>query len=44
MNLTLNNTGGMVATWEIDPELPAGLVFENGIITGIPTVNSSVAA
>jgi hypothetical protein len=44
MNLTLNNTGGMVATWEIDPELPAGLVFENGVITGIPTVNSSVAA
>ena len=44
MNLTLNNTGGMVATWEIDPQLPAGLVFGNGTITGIPTVNSSVAA
>ena len=43
MNLTLNNTGGMVATWEIDPELPAGLIFGNGTITGTPTVNASLA-
>jgi hypothetical protein len=43
MNLTLNNTGGMVAIWEIAPELPAGLIFGNGTITGTPTVNASLA-
>ena len=44
MNLTLNNTGGMVATWEIEPFLPAGLIFGNGTITGIPSVNASLAS
>jgi hypothetical protein len=34
----------MVATWEIVPQLPAGLIFGNGTITGIPLVNSSLAA
>ena len=43
MNLTLNNTGGMVATWEVYPELPDGLILGNGTITGVPTVNSSLA-
>ena len=42
MNLTLNNTGGMVATWEVNPELPSGLIFGNGTITGTPTVNASL--
>ncbi|MCH1480621.1 MAG: putative Ig domain-containing protein [Candidatus Poseidoniaceae archaeon] len=42
MNLTFNNTGGMVATWEVYPELPNGLIFGNGTITGVPTVNSSL--
>ena len=42
MNLTLNNTGGMVATWEVSPQLPAGLIFGNGTITGTPTVNASL--
>ena len=42
MNLTLNNTGGMVATWEISPQLPSGLIFGNGTITGTPTVNASL--
>jgi hypothetical protein len=43
MNLTFNNTGGMVATWEVYPDLPDGLVIGNGTITGVPTVNSSLA-
>tara|TARA_Y100000766_G_C18857829_1_gene581651 strand:- start:276 stop:1436 length:1161 start_codon:yes stop_codon:yes gene_type:complete len=43
MNLTFNNTGGMVATWEVYPDLPDGLVFANGIITGVPIVNASLA-
>jgi len=42
MNLTLNNTGGMVATWEVSPDLPAGLIFGNGTITGVPSVNASL--
>ena len=44
MNLTLNNTGGMAATWEIEPFLPDGLIFDNGTITGTPTVNASLAS
>ena len=43
MNLTFHNTGGMVATWQVYPELPDGLIFDNGTITGVPTVNSSLA-
>ncbi|MDP6333950.1 MAG: putative Ig domain-containing protein, partial [Candidatus Poseidoniaceae archaeon] len=43
MNLTINNTGGMVETWTVYPDLPAGLVFGNGTITGVPTVNASLA-
>ena len=43
MNLTFNNTGGMVETWTVYPDLPAGLVFGNGTIIGIPTVNASLA-
>ncbi|MED5308041.1 MAG: hypothetical protein VYA95_01710, partial [Candidatus Thermoplasmatota archaeon] len=42
MNLTLNNTGGMAATWEVSPDLPAGLIFGNGTITGVPSVNASL--
>ncbi len=44
MNLTLNNTGGMAATWEVSPDLPAGLIFGNGVITGVPSVNASLAS
>ena len=32
----------MVATWEISPQLPSGLIFGNGTITGTPTVNASL--
>jgi hypothetical protein len=31
-------SGGYVASWEIAPSLPAGLVFENGTLTGTPTL------
>jgi alpha-tubulin suppressor-like RCC1 family protein len=31
--------GGMVASWSISPDLPEGLVFDNGSITGVPLVN-----
>ena len=43
MNLTLNNTGGMVANWAVYPDLPDGLILGNGTITGVPNVNSSLA-
>ena len=33
--------GGMVASWSISPELPEGMVFDNGSITGVPLVNST---
>ncbi|RJU81934.1 MAG: hypothetical protein DWC09_03160, partial [Candidatus Poseidoniales archaeon] len=31
-------SGGYVASWGISPSLPAGLVFENGTLTGTPTL------
>jgi hypothetical protein len=31
--------GGMVASWSISPDLPEGMVFDNGSITGVPLVN-----
>ena len=34
-----NITGGNAATWEISPALPSGLTFNNGVISGTPTVN-----
>ena len=33
--------GGMVASWSISPDLPEGMVFDNGSITGVPLVNST---
>ena len=44
LNLTLNNTGGMAASWDIEPSLPTGLIFGDGTITGIPVVNASLAS
>ena len=32
-------SGGNAATWEISPALPSGLTFNNGVISGTPTVN-----
>ena len=42
-NIVASNTGGAVATWEIDPALPAGLSMTNGVISGTPTVNQATA-
>ena len=37
--LSPNLSGGNAATWEISPALPSGLIFNNGVISGTPTVN-----
>ena len=42
-DIVVNNTGGAVATWEINPALPAGLTMTNGVISGTPTVNQTTA-
>ncbi|MGB0266131.1 MAG: hypothetical protein ACPGAN_07590, partial [Candidatus Poseidoniaceae archaeon] len=31
------NTGGEAESWSIEPELPSGLIFSNGVIYGTPT-------
>ena len=41
LNATVNNTGGMVATWAIEPALPAGVSFVNGLLYGVPNANLS---
>ena len=41
--ITITASGGNVATWEIDPSLPSGLSFSNGVISGTPTVNQTTA-
>ncbi|MDP6200124.1 MAG: hypothetical protein QF531_05075, partial [Candidatus Poseidonia sp.] len=41
LNATVNNTGGMVATWEVEPTLPEGLGLWDGWLYGTPTVNLS---
>ena len=40
-NLTVNNSGGNASTWEIHPELPDGLSFVDGVLTGVAQVNST---
>ena len=35
-------TGGQVETWEIEPTLPLGLSFSNGVISGTPEVNMTL--
>ena len=35
------STGGLIDTWEISPQLPLGLFFNDGLITGTPVVNQS---
>ena len=34
-------SGGAVQTWSIHPSLPAGLSFNNGVISGTPSVNQT---
>jgi hypothetical protein len=35
------DTGGMVENWTITPALPSGLMFSDGTISGLSTVNST---
>ena len=39
LNATVNNTGGMVATWWVEPALPLGLTMEHGVLLGVAEVN-----
>ena len=39
LTLEPNLTRGVPSSWTIEPELPEGLVFNNGVISGTPTVN-----
>ncbi len=40
-DLLPTSNGGEIDSWEISPDLPLGLFFNNGSISGIPTVNQS---
>lgn len=40
-DLIPNSNGGLIDSWSIDPQLPLGLFFENGTISGIPVVNQT---
>ena len=42
LNFTINNSGGFVATWEVEPALPLGLSLVDGVVHGTPMVNSSM--
>ena len=33
-----NVTGGLIETWAIEPDIPNGLSFVDGVISGTPTV------
>ena len=37
----ISNSGGMAENWSILPDLPIGLIFDNGRIYGTPLINSS---
>ena len=41
VTMTPTVTNGTAESWSIDPELPDGLAFSNGIISGTPTGNMS---
>ncbi|MBA4735338.1 MAG: hypothetical protein H2065_05040, partial [Candidatus Poseidoniales archaeon] len=41
VDMVPTTTNGSVETWTITPTLPAGLNFNNGVISGTPTVNMS---
>ena len=40
-SISPNYNGGAIESWSIYPDLPTGLLFENGTISGTPTVNST---
>ena len=39
--LIIANSGGMAESWSILPDLPDGLIFNNGVVYGTPIVNST---
>ncbi len=41
LNFTINNSGGFVATWEVEPALPLGVSLIDGVVHGTPLVNST---
>ncbi|MDA7463582.1 putative Ig domain-containing protein, partial [Candidatus Poseidonia alphae] len=42
LNATVNNTGGMVAVWAIEPNLPLGVTMMHGVLFGVSEVNTTV--
>ncbi|RJU91782.1 MAG: hypothetical protein DWC08_05765, partial [Candidatus Poseidoniales archaeon] len=40
-NIVVGNIGGNISAWTITPQLPDGLVFADGMISGTPSVNMS---
>ena len=40
-DLVPSSNGGLIDSWSIDPQLPLGLFFDNGTISGIPSVNQT---
>ena len=41
-DITPTVTSGTIVSWGIDPSLPNGLSFTNGVISGKPTVNQTI--
>ena len=37
-------SGGQVETWEVEPTLPLGLSFSNGVLSGTPEVNMTLTS
>jgi hypothetical protein len=42
LNFTINNSGGYVASWEVEPTLPLGVSLVDGVVHGTPMVNSTM--
>ncbi|MEJ6665475.1 MAG: putative Ig domain-containing protein, partial [Euryarchaeota archaeon] len=42
LNFTINNSGGFVASWEIEPALPPGITLVDGVIHGTSLANRTL--
>ena len=40
--IVIANTGGFVERWSIEPDLPEGLTFIDGVLSGTPSVNMTL--
>jgi alpha-tubulin suppressor-like RCC1 family protein len=40
--ILIANTGGFVEQWSIEPDLPEGLTFIDGVLSGTPSVNMTL--